>query len=43
MSGETTVRKMFKNTPEGKTSPGKPRKRRSEDTENDLKKMGVTG
>jgi hypothetical protein len=27
MSGETTVKKEFKNTPEGKRSVGKPRKR----------------
>ena len=37
-----TVKKVFKNSPEGKRSVGKPRKRWLEDVENDLKKMGVT-
>ena len=34
---------MFKNTPEGNTSVGKPRKRWLDDAKNDLKKMDVTG
>jgi hypothetical protein len=43
ISKERTVKKMFKNTPEGNTSVGKPRKRWLDDAENDLKKMDVTG
>jgi hypothetical protein len=38
---ETTVKKVFKNTPEGKRSVGKPRKRRLDYVENGLKNMGV--
>jgi hypothetical protein len=41
MSEQGTVKKVFKNTLEGKGSVGKPRKRWLNDTENDLKKMGV--
>ena len=37
------MKMMFKNTPEGKRSIEKPRKRRLDDVENDLKKMGVRG
>jgi hypothetical protein len=33
--------KVFNNTPEGKRSVGKPRKRCLDDFENDLKNMGV--
>ena len=43
MSEERTVKKVFKNIPEGKRSVGKPRKRWLDDVENDLKKMGVRG
>ena len=38
-----TVRKAFKNTPEGKRATGKPRKRWLDDAENDLKKKLVRG
>jgi hypothetical protein len=41
MPEERTVRKVFKNNPEGKRSVGKPRKRWLDDVEYDLKKMGV--
>jgi hypothetical protein len=34
---------VFKNTPQGKWSVGKPRKRRLDEAENDLKIMGVRG
>jgi hypothetical protein len=37
------VKKVFKNTPEGKESVGTPRKRWLDDAKNDLKKMYVTG
>lgn len=37
------MKKLIKNFPEEKRSIGKPRKRRLDDTENYLKKMGVTG
>jgi hypothetical protein len=40
MSEERPV-KVFKNTPEGKRSVEKPRKRWLDDVENDLKKLGV--
>jgi hypothetical protein len=43
MSKERYVKKLIKNIPEEKRSLGKPRKRWSDDTENDLKKMGVKG
>jgi DNA-binding PadR family transcriptional regulator len=43
MSEERTVKKVFKNTAEGKRSIGKTRKRWLDDVENDLKKMGVSG
>jgi hypothetical protein len=43
MPEERTVKKVFKNIPEGKMSVGKPRKRWLDDVENDLKKMGVRG
>jgi hypothetical protein len=43
MSEERTVKKVFKNTLEGKSSVGKPRKRWLCDVKNDLKKMGVRG
>ena len=36
------MKKLIKNIPEEKRSTGKPRKRWLDDTENDLKKMGVT-
>jgi hypothetical protein len=35
------VKKVFKNTLNGKVSVGKPRKRWFDDVENDLMKMGV--
>jgi len=35
------VKKVLKNAPEGKRSVGKPRKRRLDHAENDLKKMGI--
>ena len=38
MPEERTVKKVFENIPEGETSVGKPRKRWSDDVENDLKK-----
>jgi hypothetical protein len=41
MSEESTVKKVFKTTPEGETSVGKPRKRWLDDVENNLKKIGV--
>jgi hypothetical protein len=37
MVGEITAKNVFKNIPEGKRSIGKPRKRRLEDSENNLK------
>jgi hypothetical protein len=40
MSEETTVKKVFKNTPAGKRSVGKPIKRWLEDVANDLREMG---
>jgi hypothetical protein len=43
MSEERTVKKMFKNTQEGKRSAGKPRKRWSDYVDNDMKKLGVRG
>jgi hypothetical protein len=36
-------KKLFKNTPDGKRSVGKPRKRWLDDVENYLKKIGVMG
>jgi hypothetical protein len=41
MSEERTVKKMFKNIPEGKISFGKPRSRCFDDVENDPKKWGL--
>ena len=35
------MKKVFKNTKEGKMSLGKPRNRGVEDVKNDLKKMGL--
>jgi hypothetical protein len=43
MSEEITVKKVFKDTLEGKRSVGKSRKRWLGDMERDLKKTGVTG
>jgi hypothetical protein len=43
MSEERTVKKVFKNTPEGKRSVGKPIMRWLDDVENDVKNMGVRG
>ena len=42
MPEEGSVKKVFKNTPEGKRSVEKPRKRWLDDVENDTKKMDVT-
>jgi hypothetical protein len=36
-----TMKKVFKNTKEGKMSLGKPRNRGLDDVKNDLKKMGL--
>jgi hypothetical protein len=41
MPGESSVKKVFKNIPEGKISVGKPRKRWLASVENDPKKIGV--
>jgi hypothetical protein len=41
MPEERTVKKVFQNMPQGKTSVGKPRKRWLDDVENDLEKKGV--
>ena len=41
MSERSTVKKVFKNTLEGRGSVRKPRKRRLDDVENYLKKMDV--
>ena len=43
MSEERSVKNVLKNTPEGKTSVGKPRKRWLDDGEIDFMKMGVGG
>jgi hypothetical protein len=40
---ERVLKKVFKNTPEGKRSVGKPRMRWLHDVENSRKKMGVKG
>ena len=40
---ERTVKKVFENILEGKTSLGKPRKRWLDDVENDLKKEVIRG
>jgi hypothetical protein len=37
------VKNVFENTPEGKSSVGKPRKRWLDDVKNNLKKMDVRG
>jgi hypothetical protein len=37
------VKRSFKNTPKGKRSFGKPRKKWVDNVENDLKTMSVTG
>jgi hypothetical protein len=42
-SARTTVKNVFMNTPEGKRSVGKPRKRWFDDAESNLAKMGVSG
>jgi hypothetical protein len=41
MPKERSVKKLFKNIPEGKRSTRKPRKRWLDDTENGLKKTGL--
>jgi hypothetical protein len=41
MPEERTLKKVFKNTPEGKGYAGKPRKKWLDDVEKDLKKMDV--
>jgi hypothetical protein len=43
MPEERTVKKVFKNIPEGRRSVGKSRKRWLDDVENNLNKMGVRG
>ena len=43
MPEERTVKKVFKNTAEGKRSVGKPRNRRFDNAENHLKKMCIRG
>jgi hypothetical protein len=43
MAEEINVKKVFKNTPEGKRCAGKPRNRWLEGVENDVKKLGVRG
>ena len=43
MSKERTVKNVFNNTPEGKRSVRKARKRWLDDVENDLERMGVGG
>jgi hypothetical protein len=40
---ERTVKKVFKNIPEGRRCVGKTRKRWLDNAENDMKKMGVRG
>jgi len=40
---ERSVKKVFKNIPEGRRFVGKPRKRKMDDVENYLKGSGVTG
>jgi hypothetical protein len=41
MLEESTVKKVLIKVPEGKNSVRKPQKRRLDDVENDMKKMGV--
>ena len=43
MSEKKSEKKLFKNTPEGRRSVGKQRKRWLDDAENYLKKIGVMG
>jgi hypothetical protein len=43
ISGEISLRKVFKNIPEGKNFIVKSRRRSWDDVQNDLKKMGVRG
>jgi hypothetical protein len=43
MPEERTVKKVFKNTSEGKRCVGKPRTRWLDNVENYLKKIGATG
>ena len=43
MPEERTVNKVFKNTPDEKRCTEKSRKRRLDNVENDLMKMGVRG
>jgi hypothetical protein len=43
MAEERTMKNVFKDTQERKRSVGKPRKRRLDDVENNLKKMDVRG
>jgi hypothetical protein len=43
MSEEITLKKVFKNSPEGKNYVGKPRKRWLDDARNHLKKTGIRG
>jgi hypothetical protein len=43
MSEERIMKKVFKNTPQGKRFVGKPSKSCLDDAENDLKKNGVRG
>jgi hypothetical protein len=43
MPDERTVKKLFQNALEGKRAVGQPRKRWSDNTENDLKRLSVRG
>jgi len=42
MSEERVVKRLYKNTPEGSRSVGRPRLRLMDDVREDLRRMGVT-